>query len=138
VARSAKHAGGRPTVMTPEVVSKLEHAFALGCSDLEACLYADISKQTLYDYQKLKPEFVDRKEKLKETPILKARTSVVGELANDPDLALRFLERRKKDEFSTKTENDSTLKADMKLEHKIAPSDLAILDQYLNQQKDGK
>jgi hypothetical protein len=27
---------GRPTKMTPETISKLEHAFSLGCSDLEA------------------------------------------------------------------------------------------------------
>jgi hypothetical protein len=26
---------GRPTKMTPETISKLEHAFSLGCSDLE-------------------------------------------------------------------------------------------------------
>ena len=58
--------------MTEAVLRKLEDAFALGCTDLEACLYADISKTTLYDYQKDHPEFAERKEKLKETPTLKA------------------------------------------------------------------
>lgn len=99
---------GRPTVMTPEVVKKLEEAFALGCTDLEACLYADISKQTLYDYQKLNPSFVDRKEQLKENPILQARTSVINGLRDNPELALKFLERKKRDEFSLKTEQEVT------------------------------
>lgn len=95
---------GRPTVMTPEIVNKLEEAFLLGCTDLEACLFADISKQTLYNYQEKNPEFVDRKEMLKETPVFKARKSVVDSVSTDPDLALKFLERKKKDEFSLKSE----------------------------------
>lgn len=74
----------------------------MGCTDLEACLYANISKQTLYNYQELHPEFVDRKEQLKENPILKARLSVMGGLQDNPELALKFLERKKKDEFSLK------------------------------------
>lgn len=96
---------GRPTVMTDEVLRKLEEAFALGCTDLEACIYADISKTALYDYQQEHPEFTERKELLKENPILLARKSVVEALAEDPDLSLRFLERKKKDEFAQRVEN---------------------------------
>ena len=95
---------GRPTVMTDEVIRKLEEIFALGGTDLEACLFADISKSTLYDYQVLHPEFVERKEKLKEEPILKARRTVVGAL-DQPNMALSYLERKKKDEFSMRVEN---------------------------------
>jgi hypothetical protein len=101
-----KSNAGRPTVMTKEVLAKLEHAFALGCSDGEACFYADISKQSLYDYQNKYPEFTDRKEALKEKPILIARQTVVKNVATDPDLALKFLERKRKKEFSTRTEQD--------------------------------
>lgn len=97
---------GRPTIMTEAVVNKLEEAFLLGCTDLEACLFADISKQTLYNYQDSHPEFVDRKERLKETPIFLARKSVVDSVSSDPELALKFLERKKKDEFSTRTEQN--------------------------------
>lgn len=93
---------GRPTIMTPDVVNKLEEAFLLGCTDLEACLFADISKQTLYNYQEAHPEFIDRKEKLKENPILLARRSVIKDMQEDGDLALKYLERKKKDEFSMK------------------------------------
>lgn len=94
----------RPTVMTPEVIAKLEEAFAWGCSDVEACLWADIAPKTLYVYQEKNPEFVQRKADLKETPILLARKSVVSGLAKDKDLALKFLERKNKKEFSLRNE----------------------------------
>lgn len=98
---------GRPTVMTQEVVNKLEYAFSIGCSDLEACFYADISKQTLYNYQAKNPEFIDRKERLKENPTFLARATLVNGVKSDPDLALKYLERKKKDEFSLRVENEN-------------------------------
>jgi hypothetical protein len=101
------HTIGRPTLMTPETLRRLDEAFMLGCSDLEACLFADISKSTLYNYQNDNPEFVERKEKLKENPILTARTSVLKNLSTNPELALKFLERRKKDEFGLRQLGDS-------------------------------
>ena len=97
--------------MTPETVGKLEHAFALGCTDLEACFYADIHKDTLYNYQLKYPEFVDRKEALKLNPVLKARTNVMASIeGGDVDNSKWLLESRKKDEFSTRTENEITMK----------------------------
>ena len=100
---------GRKTVMTPEIINKLEQAFSMGCSDLEACLYADIGKTTLYNYQNENPEFVERKEKLKEKLVLKART-VIAESLNkqDENTAKWYLERKKKEEFSTKVEQETT------------------------------
>ena len=79
---------GRPTVVTPIIVGKLEEAFAMGCSDEEACLFADINKSTLYDYIKRNPEFADRKENLKKNPVLKARQVLLNHLAlDDKDIA---------------------------------------------------
>lgn len=96
---------GRPTVMTDEVIRKLEEVFALGGTDLEACLFADISKSTLYDYQVANPAFVERKEKLKEQPILKARQTVVKSLDNSQS-AQWYLERKRKVEFSPRVEQE--------------------------------
>lgn len=90
--------------MTEITVKKLEEAFAFGASDEEACFYADISKQTLYTYQDKHPEFIDRKEALKQRPILLARQSVVKGLEGDPQLALKFLERKRRREFATRSE----------------------------------
>ncbi|MCK9304934.1 MAG: hypothetical protein M0P27_06005 [Bacteroidales bacterium] len=98
-----KNKGGRPTKMSKETIAKLEEVFSLGGSDSEACFYANISKQTLYNYQEKNPEFVDRKEALKEKPILKARQTVVKAL-DDPKDAQWFLERKRKEEFSFRQE----------------------------------
>lgn len=94
----------RPTVMTPEVIAKLEEAFAWGCTDREACLWAEIAEPTLYLYQEKHPEFIDRKNSLKETPILLARKSVVTRLKQDSRLSMDYLSRKKKDEFSQRSE----------------------------------
>lgn len=101
----------RPTKMTDQVIAKLEEAFALGCTDLEASLYANIAPATLYNYQEKNQGFLERKTQLKETPILKARATVIKALESSPELALKFLERRKKDEFSLRRENDLTIQA---------------------------
>lgn len=100
---------GRPTVMTPEVIQKLEEAFAWGCSDTEACLWADIATKTLYVYQEKNPQFAQRKADLKETPILIARKSVVMGMKRDPKLSMDYLSRKRKDEFSTKSDNSLTI-----------------------------
>lgn len=89
---------GRPTLMTPETINKLEEVFGIGGSDKEACFYANISHQTLYNYQEEHPEFVERKEALKERPILKARQTIVKALEN-PEEAKWYLERKSKKEF---------------------------------------
>lgn len=104
-AKKSENKGGRPTKMTPETVKKLEDAFSLGCSDLEACIYADITKQTLYNYQDSHPEFFDRKEMLKQKLVLKARTVVAEALKNkDENTAKWYLERKARDEFAAKQE----------------------------------
>ena len=107
----AKNKGGRKTVMTEEVIAKLEEAFAWGCTDREACLWADIAEKTLYNYQEKNPEFVQRKESLKDKPILLARKTVVNAIKDgDRTMSLAYLDRKKKDEFSTKVENDVRVK----------------------------
>lgn len=95
--------------MTPQVIAKLEIAFTDGCSDLEACIVAGISKDALYDYQKITPGFSERKEMLKKNPTLKARRCVVKEIETNPELAMKYLERKERDEFSTKSELNTSL-----------------------------
>lgn len=98
--KKVKRKPGRPTIMTEPVLERLREAFCMGCTDNEACLFADISPDMLYKYQRLNPEYIKLKNLLKDTPILMARTTVVRGLKNDHNLALKFLERKKKDEFS--------------------------------------
>lgn len=76
---------GRPTVMNEEVIRKLEEAFKWGCTDLEACCNADISKSTLYDYCIANPEFSERKETLKNNTLLRAKM-VISKAIDDKDV----------------------------------------------------
>lgn len=96
-----KDGRGRATVMTEQVIDKLEEAFSWGCSDVEACLWAGIAPATLYKYQERNPDFAERKAELKETPILLARKTVISGVKKDPKLALDFLGRKAKKEFGT-------------------------------------
>ena len=102
---------GRPTVMTEQTLSKLEEAFAMGCSDVEASIYADISPSSLYRYQEENPAFCERKKQLKETPVLLARTTVLKSLKDDTNSAWRMLER-KDPELNPKTVIDHQTKGE--------------------------
>jgi hypothetical protein len=95
---------GRKHKIDKAILRKLEEVFALGGSDEEACLYADIGKSTLYDYQTKNLEFSERKNLLKQRPILLARQELIKGLKGNPELALKYLERKKKDEFGLKHE----------------------------------
>ena len=86
------------------VISDLKTVWGYGGTDVEACLYAHISKAALNRYLEANPKLRDEKELLKETPILAARKSVIDGLKDDHNLALKFLERKKKDEFSLRVE----------------------------------
>ena len=96
----------RPSVVTPEVVAKLEFGFSKGLTDLEACLYADISKDALYNYINRNPSFGDRKEMLKQQPKMKAKMNIAEKIDNKDDYNSRwYLETKGKDEFSKKVES---------------------------------
>lgn len=91
------------------VLSKLNHAFSLGCTDKEACIYAGISLSSLYRYEGQHRSFREQKQVLKAKPVLLARATVVQILSeknenNFPtDRALRtawkYLEKKLPQEF---------------------------------------
>jgi len=91
--------------MDGDTLRKLETAFAYGATVGEACYFADIVPDTYYRWKKQNPELSEKFTRLLQRPILAARKSVVDALPHDPELALKFLERKKKDEFSPRTEH---------------------------------
>lgn len=97
---------GRPTVFDESTLNKLEYGFAHGLTDSQACLYAGISPASLYNYQNAHPEYLERKEQLKNSITMRAKLNVADKI-NDGDIAQSnwWLERKAKDEFSTRTEN---------------------------------
>lgn len=89
---------GRPTVMTPENIEKLEEGFLKGFSDRESCLYAKIAPSTLYAFCQENPDFSERKELLKEQVKMKAKDNIQAAIhAGDKLLSQWYLERRDKD-----------------------------------------
>lgn len=90
----------RPTVMTDSTVKKLLYAFSNSFSDEEACCYAWISKQTLYNYWDKNPEFLDRKEVLKNKPSIKAKLNLVKAVENwNLSISKYWLEKKSWEEF---------------------------------------
>ncbi len=85
------------------VVNKLEQAFAIDATVGEACFYADISVKVYYNWIKGRPGLSERFTALRNKPVLTARQTVANAIQNDSDLALKYLERKRKDEFSTKS-----------------------------------
>lgn len=100
-----KNKGGRPTKMTAGCIAKLEDAFSWGCSDSEACCYVDIDLATLYRYCEKNPAFRDRKEKLKDMPVMKAKRIQNTALKEDSlSQANRVIDRKE----GTKIKNEHT------------------------------
>lgn len=105
---------GRPTVMTETMIGKLELLFARGLSDREACLIANISPSTLYDYCTENPDFAERKELLKDNIKTQAKLNVAEAIEKkDVDISKWYLERKAKDEFSTKQEIAADVNSDV-------------------------
>lgn len=106
---SGKRKTGRPSVMNSDVLRKLEFAFAHGLSDREACLLAGIGESTLYDYCKQHAEFSEKKDLLKNQPKMMAKLVIFNALERgDIKAAQWYLERKDKEEFSTKPERTLT------------------------------
>ena len=110
--------------MIPEILAKLETAFAIGATDVEACAHAGCSPSTYYRYSNDNPEFCERVNALKEKLPLKAK-SELAKLINDGDktTVLWYLERKKRNEFSLKTEIDHTTQGE-KITHEMTEADL--------------
>jgi hypothetical protein len=84
------------------VLLKLMQAWSVGATDSEAASHAEISNGALCQFLKRHPAISIQKEQLKEKPILTARVSLANAIQNgDGPLALKYLERKRKAEFST-------------------------------------
>lgn len=89
----------RPSKRTPELVTKLEYAFSIGATVKEACMYADIARETYYRWVNEDKALSDRFEELQDNTIFVARETLYKGIKRDPKLALEFLSKKKRDEF---------------------------------------
>jgi hypothetical protein len=74
---------GAPAKIDDKTLAQLEEAFVIGCTDIEACAYADINPSTLYRYQDKYPKYSKRKEALKSMPTVKARKRIVQDIESE-------------------------------------------------------
>lgn len=86
------------------VLAKLEQSAALDATVLEMCFYAEISADAYYRYLKKHEEFRDRIKGLRNNPVLLARKRVVEGIKESYNNAMNYLERKRKSEFSTRSE----------------------------------
>lgn len=115
-----KNKVGRPPKLTQETINKLEEAFLVGANDMQACFYAGISDTALYNYQKKHPEYVYRKQALKQSLQLRAKHALAASIdSGDVNDAKWLLERKEKDEYSTATKTTLAGDAENPLLNKI-------------------
>jgi len=96
---------GRPTKFTDEIVGKLEYAFSKGFNITEACNYAEINRDTYYEYLKKNKGFSDKMERAQTALQRRAKINLAERIeGGDIDESKYYLERKCKDEFSSKQE----------------------------------
>lgn len=102
---------GRPTVMTKQVLQKLEMAFKFGSTDREACIYAGIALQTLYNYGKKNPDYLEQKEEFKESMVIAARAVICDAIVTKQSVgdSWEILKRKRKEEFAELKKTDVTV-----------------------------
>ena len=119
---------GRPKAIDEITLQKLEGAFANGAIDIQACFIANICEQTLYNYQNEHPEFLGRKNALKDMIAYQAKANIKQSLlADDEKLKIEtskwYLERKNKKEFGNNV--------DLTTDGKELPSPIISLKDYV-------
>ena len=85
---------GRPTVMTNDVIAKLELAYTADANNTQACDFAGISEDSLYAYIRKNPDFRDKIECWKQRLKLGAKMNVKNTIADgDKDMSKWYLEK---------------------------------------------
>ena len=87
---------GRPI---RSIVKKLEDIFKIGGSVKQACAYAEIAKQSYYEFVKDKPKLLDHFEHLSENITIVALNTVAKAIPSNPSIAMTILERKMAKDF---------------------------------------
>lgn len=91
--RVVRNSVGQPTVMTTDVMAKLEVAFKCACDDKTAAKFAGIGYTTLTRFFKRHPEYREMTYAWKSDPIVYAWKCLVEAARNNPIWAERLLDR---------------------------------------------
>lgn len=95
-------------IFTKEQIKKLEEVFGIDGSIAEACYYAAVSESDYNIWLLSNDDYRETFEMLRNKSILQARQEVVKGFKDDPDFALKYLERKRRKEFGTQHNIDHT------------------------------
>ncbi len=110
----AENKTGRPSKLNSTIVEKLEIGFSRGYNITEACKYAGIDRSTYYDWVEANEDFSNRMELAKCDLNIKAKNNIADEIEKgNLEVSKWHLERRAKDEYSTKQNIDADVKTDI-------------------------
>ena len=90
------------TKLDDDTVKKLEEAFSIGADVSSACFFANITRQTYYNWIKDDNKLKQRFDGLREKPVLKAFNTVYKDLDN-VETAKWYLQKVKSETFGDKT-----------------------------------
>ena len=117
----------RPTKLNESVVQKLVEWFKMDFTTEECCSYAWISKMTFYDRYKKFPDFSYEIDSAKNYLFIYAKKKLAQWIQKGWfDEALRFLERRQRNIYTTKKEVETFIQDDT-----ISPEEKEQIQQLL-------
>jgi len=114
---------GNYTKKDDSTIKLLEEAFSMDCPITEACLHANISTQTYYNWIEEEPALKTRFDRLRDKPFLLARTTVIKGIKENYQNAMDYLKRKKKKEFGDNV--------DVTTDGKELPSPIISLKDYV-------
>ena len=91
---------GRPKKITKSIINKLEYAYSRGMTDSEACLFAGITKPTLYAFRNENPEMAERIDVLKENVKMHAKMNIAEAVIDGRNVDIsKFVLEKLSDEY---------------------------------------
>ena len=104
-----KKCKGRPESIDKETIERLIDGFSKDFNVAECCRYANIYTSVYYGFINRHPEYRELFESCRQDNGIKAKNILQNSLVDgDKETAKWYLERRRKDEYSTKTVQEST------------------------------
>ena len=98
----------RTNKLTPDTIKKLEEAANFRLSIRESCAYAEIHHDTYYEWMKKVKGLADRLADLRAHPLIKAKRRIVSQIDLDTNVAFRYLEKEKPEEYGEKLKLEHT------------------------------
>ncbi len=133
-ASSLPKGGGRPTVMTEEVVEKLIEAYKWDATTGEACRYAGISESTYYDHYNKNKEFSEKIDRARDFIFEIAKKNIERAVVEgDTELSVKLLKMRQNKIYNERTVNEIEGEVGVKKADQIADA----LDDILEIKEDG-